>query len=145
MPRRDPGDDRLQQEHRILKALGRRLRARRVDLGLGVTDVAERAGVSHSYISRIERGLIPRPTLLELRKVATGYGVPLHALIDDDAEDARSATVRALRDAPALERVVGAIAASWEWAGEDVRAVLLASLEGVAGQLAAIRRRSESR
>lgn len=145
MPRLAQDDEQAQEERRILEALGRRLRARRNDLGLTVMQAAERSGLSHSYHSRLERGLIPRPTLLELRKVSRGYGVPLHALIDDSGESPESAGVRGLRDAPALARVVGAIAGSWQWAGEDVRAVLLASLEGVANQLDAIRRRHESR
>jgi transcriptional regulator with XRE-family HTH domain len=144
MPRIDPDDERLQHEHRILEALGRRLRARRADLELGIVELAERAGLSHSYISRIERGRIERPTLFELRKVATGYGLPLHTLVDDDTDTAESATGRGLRDAPELARVVDQIAASWPWVTEDVRAVMLAGLQAMAMQLEAQRQRNET-
>jgi hypothetical protein len=79
-----------------------------------------------------------------LRKAAQGYALPLHALIDDTGEDAGMATVRALRDIPAMARAVDRIAEGWSWIGQDVRDVVLASLEATATQVDTQRLRAEN-
>jgi SOS-response transcriptional repressor LexA len=42
----------------------------RIALGLSARALAEKAGVSHSYISQIERGIIRRPSLLVLKRLS---------------------------------------------------------------------------
>jgi transcriptional regulator with XRE-family HTH domain len=54
--------------------IGRRILAAREALRLSQQDFADRAGLSRAYISRLERGLIPSPTLTDLGKVAEAAG-----------------------------------------------------------------------
>jgi transcriptional regulator with XRE-family HTH domain len=61
--------------------IGRRLAARREQLGLDQEEVAGRAGVSRPYISRLERGIVPNPKLLDLEQVASSLDLPLTALV----------------------------------------------------------------
>lgn len=59
-------------------AIGARLRARRLELGLSQRDLAE-PGVTYPYISRIEEGT-RRPSVRVLRKLAPKLGVSAHWL-----------------------------------------------------------------
>ena len=49
--------------------LGKRMRARRAELGLTLAQVADRSGISLPYISNLERGR-GNPTLEALTKLA---------------------------------------------------------------------------
>jgi transcriptional regulator with XRE-family HTH domain len=60
--------------------IGRRILAARDALRLSQQDFAERAGLSRAYISRLERGLIPNPTITDLGKVAEAAGVSVAEL-----------------------------------------------------------------
>ena len=57
--------------------IGRRIAAARDALRLNQQDLADRAGLSRAYISRLERGLIPHPTITDLQKVAEAVEVSL--------------------------------------------------------------------
>lgn len=66
--------------------IGRRVFTAREGLRLNQEDFADRAGLSRAYISRLERGLVPNPTISDLQRVATAAGVPITDLIlPDDA------------------------------------------------------------
>jgi hypothetical protein len=100
-------DERADEDRRLLEALGRRLRRRRQETGENVLELAERSGVSHSYISRLERGLIPRPTLAELRGVARGYGfASMCAMLEGMADPGEDAASRALGSGAGTGRAV---------------------------------------
>ncbi|MCL4862266.1 MAG: XRE family transcriptional regulator [Caldilineaceae bacterium] len=60
-----------------------RVRALRTELGLTLDALAARSNVSRSMLSLIERGE-SSPTAVVLDKIATGLGVPLASLFDDD-------------------------------------------------------------
>lgn len=60
-----------------VKAIGTRIRTLRTDKGLSLTELAERAGVSKSYLSTVEHGTGSRPGVAVLHKVATALGVTL--------------------------------------------------------------------
>lgn len=62
--------------------LGQRLRAFRQSRGLSMRDLAARADVSHTAISKIERGIIS-PSVAILKKLALPLGVGVTTLIDD--------------------------------------------------------------
>ena len=64
--------------------LALRLRTLRADRGLTLEGLAERAGVSRSMISLIERGE-SSPTASVLDRLATGLGLSLAALFADEA------------------------------------------------------------
>jgi transcriptional regulator with XRE-family HTH domain len=60
--------------------LGQRVAASRSQLGLSQTDVAKRAGLAASYLSRIENGKI-HPTVPTAQKIAGALRVPLGELL----------------------------------------------------------------
>ncbi len=60
--------------------LGQRVAASRSQLGLSQTDVAKRAGLAASYLSRIENGKI-HPTVPTAQKIAGALHVPLGELL----------------------------------------------------------------
>jgi transcriptional regulator with XRE-family HTH domain len=63
--------------------LAARLRGLRADRGLSLDALAERAGVSRSMISLVERGE-SSPTASVLNRLATGLGVTLASLFAED-------------------------------------------------------------
>ncbi|MCL7454197.1 MAG: helix-turn-helix domain-containing protein, partial [Anaerolineae bacterium] len=71
--------------------LGNRLRARRQELGLSLRELAERVGLTASFLSQIERDLAS-PSIESLRKISDALEVPIfHFLIEPDT---RSPVVR---------------------------------------------------
>jgi transcriptional regulator with XRE-family HTH domain len=60
-----------------VKSIGRRIRNLRTEKGLSLTELAERAGVSKSYLSTVEHGTGSRPGVAILHKLATALGVTL--------------------------------------------------------------------
>src|SRR5579872_3879014 len=65
------------------ETIGQRLRARRVELGLTLAQVAETSGLSLPYVSNLERGR-GNPTLEALGSVAKALDIPLASLVGDD-------------------------------------------------------------
>ena len=66
----------------VVAQLGGRLRARRAELGLTLQQIGERAGVSVSYLSTLERG-VGVPSLSVLARVARALDLGLSALLRD--------------------------------------------------------------
>ncbi|RIQ18926.1 helix-turn-helix domain-containing protein [Jiangella rhizosphaerae] len=66
-----------------LVALGRRIADVRVQRGLTMNALAERAGVSASMLWSVERGR-KAPTVVVLDRIATALGTPMSALLDAD-------------------------------------------------------------
>jgi transcriptional regulator with XRE-family HTH domain len=60
--------------------LGGAIRARRRQLGLTLVDVATRAGLSHPFLSQLERGLA-RPSMRSLTSIAATLGTTAQALM----------------------------------------------------------------
>ena len=75
-----------------IEALGRRIRDERGRRGLSLEDLAERAGVSRSMLSDVERGS-KLPTVLVLDRIATGLGTSIARLLGEE----RAARVIVLR------------------------------------------------
>lgn len=63
--------------------LGDKIRKIRKSEGLTISALAERVGVSESYISQLERGLMD-PSVSLLRKLANALEVSVAAFFDDD-------------------------------------------------------------
>jgi transcriptional regulator with XRE-family HTH domain len=63
-----------------LGALGERVRARRRELGATLDDLAERAGVSRSMVSDIERGA-KVPTVIVFDRIAAALGTTIAELL----------------------------------------------------------------
>lgn len=65
------------------ETIGQRLRARRVQLGLTLAEVADKAKLSLPYVSNLERGR-GNPTLDALGALARALDIPLASLIGDE-------------------------------------------------------------
>jgi transcriptional regulator with XRE-family HTH domain len=76
MARRNPKGTHAEQ-------LGRRIRERRLELGLSQSDVATRAGISVGKISELENGRSGSrgPTLARLYQVAGALNTPISELL----------------------------------------------------------------
>lgn len=68
------------REDRSRAELGARLRAERVRASVTQREIAERAGVSAKYLSRIELGQVT-PSLYVAARVALAVGVSLDSLV----------------------------------------------------------------
>ena len=62
--------------------VGERLRARRAERGLTITEVAERTGLTAGFISQLERDLTSA-SLSSLYRICTALGIRVGDLIDD--------------------------------------------------------------
>lgn len=114
-----------------------RLRALRKWTG---RQLAEKAGVSHSYLNQLERGRVPRPSVTKIRQIARALNVPVTELTGevepyDPTAEARNdlagriaLVIPALRlDNPedSLRRL-----ASMPEEGQEIADALLRALEG---------------
>ena len=65
--------------------LGARIRQLRQTRGLTLRDLAERAGVTESFLSQVERGLAS-PSISSLRRIASSLGESIGSLFDGESE-----------------------------------------------------------
>ena len=77
-----------------LTKLGTRLRNLRNQRGWTLEDLADRAGVSEAYLSRLEGGE-RQPSLAVLFSLAQAFGISLPSLFEPETQDAACAVVRA--------------------------------------------------
>ncbi len=68
-----------------LRALAVRLRGLRQQMGLSLTDLSERTGLTRAAISRLENGWNLNPTLETLYRYAEALGVGLRLVVDEPA------------------------------------------------------------
>ena len=61
--------------------LGRTVRQLREDRGMAMRELADRAGVSSSFVSQIERG-VANPSVASLQRIAEALGTSIGALFD---------------------------------------------------------------
>jgi transcriptional regulator with XRE-family HTH domain len=92
--------------------LGNRIRARRKDLRLSQGDLAERAGVTASFISQVERG-VTSPSIDSLYKIGKALDVPIFQFLIEPSD--KNPVVRR------HERTQ----ITWPWAGPELTFQLL--------------------
>ncbi|MGR5986017.1 helix-turn-helix domain-containing protein [Bacillus cytotoxicus] len=63
--------------------IGERIKRLRLQRGISLTELAEKAGVAKSYISSIERNLQQNPSIQFLEKIATVLQIPIDTLLHD--------------------------------------------------------------
>ena len=85
MDEQSPSDRGRSPDVNLARALGRTIKVLRTDQGIGRRDLAERAGISYSYLTEIENGR-KTPSNSVLGPIADALRVRLHELIAD-AED----------------------------------------------------------
>ncbi len=66
--------------------IGTNIAAVRKKRGLSLSELADRTGVSKSYLSNIERNLKQNPSIHVVEKIATVLHVDLNDLLDDSSE-----------------------------------------------------------
>ena len=72
-----------QAQYIEIRALGVRLRELRERMGLSLTDVSERSGLTRAAISRLENSWTLNPTLETLFRYTEALGVGLNLAVDD--------------------------------------------------------------
>src|SRR5271157_5743880 len=77
-----------------VRTLGTKMREIREGLGLSLTDVSERSGLTRAVVSRLENGWKLNPTLETLFRYAEALGSDLHLTIDLPADPAAKTTSR---------------------------------------------------
>lgn len=75
-----------QAQYIELRALMVRLRETRERMGLSLTDLSERTGLTRSAISRLENGWNVNPTLETLYRYTEALGVGLKFAVDESTE-----------------------------------------------------------
>ena len=75
-----------QAQYIELRALMVRLRETRERMGLSLTDLSERTGLTRAAISRLENGWNLNPTLETLYRYADALGVGLKFAVDESTE-----------------------------------------------------------
>ncbi|WP_338751795.1 helix-turn-helix domain-containing protein [Bacillus sp. FJAT-52991] len=65
-------------------AIGKRIRTLRMERGLSLTELANRAGVAKSYISSVEREIQLNPSIQFLSKISSVLNVSVEKLINDN-------------------------------------------------------------
>ncbi|MEK7153224.1 MAG: HAD-IA family hydrolase [Patescibacteria group bacterium] len=63
------------------KGLGRRLQAVRIQAGLTQQALCQKAGLSYSTLTKIERGAIKAPSIFTIRSIASALGIGLDELM----------------------------------------------------------------
>lgn len=71
--------------------MGERVRQRRGSLGLSLRDLAERCGLTPSFLSQVERDMVS-PSIGSLRQIAAGLDVPVFYFLAE--ENPRSPVVK---------------------------------------------------
>lgn len=90
---------------------GERVRGLRHEQGISLKDLAERAGLDKGYLSQIETGKRPNPSVHLARRIADALGVDLGALIGGGAAG----------ETVAAESLPSALAAFVAWREEQGR------------------------
>jgi DNA-binding XRE family transcriptional regulator len=78
-----------QAQYIELRALAIRLRQIRERMGLSLTDVSERSGLTRAAISRLENSWTLNPTLETLFRYTEALGVGLSLTVDDPTESGK--------------------------------------------------------
>ncbi len=99
--RKDPAHVRA-SENALEKAIGRQVKRYRRELGLTITDMCARTGLSAGMVSKIENGNTS-PSLATLRSLSTALNVPVTALFRE-FEEQRDATFVKAGQGLAIER-----------------------------------------
>lgn len=66
--------------------IGERIKKLRLQHGMSLTELAERAGIAKSYISSIERQLQTNPSIQVLEKIATVFHTTAENLLKEEQD-----------------------------------------------------------
>lgn len=66
--------------------IGKRIHQLRTELGMSLTELAQRAGVAKSYLSNIEKDRQKNPSIKFLYKICIVLNIDTHTLLDPEEE-----------------------------------------------------------
>lgn len=92
-----------------ISVLAAHVKGLREQRGLDQDAVAERARVSAAYVSRLERGVVPNPKLLDLEKIAHALDVPVSTLVQPGPRDSDSRTMSFSADLEVFQHQLAAL------------------------------------
>lgn len=117
-----------------IDAIGDRASARREELHLEQEEVAEKAGMSRAYISRLENGGVRNPKVVDLAAVAAALGLSLDRLIyghaSGDADADLSSLLTSMLD-PEVGSLMAKTARKYPEMTPDQRGFLIYALRHV--------------
>lgn len=61
--------------------IGENIQKRRIKLGLSQEDFAQKSGVKYTTLTKIESGVIKKPSVLIMAKIAKALGVSIENLL----------------------------------------------------------------
>lgn len=61
--------------------MGEKIQKRRIKLGLSQEDFAQKSGVKYTTLTKIESGVIKKPSVLIMAKIAKALGVSIEDLL----------------------------------------------------------------
>jgi XRE family transcriptional regulator of biofilm formation len=64
--------------------IGKKVKRLRMEQGLSISELAEKAGVAKSYLSSIERDIQTNPSIHFLEKISAVLGVPLETFLQNE-------------------------------------------------------------
>lgn len=71
--------------------IGKRIQQQRIEKGLSLSELADRAGIAKSYLSAIERSIQDNPSIHVLEKLSNVLGVSVQSLLQpEQAADVNS-------------------------------------------------------
>jgi transcriptional regulator with XRE-family HTH domain len=121
--------------------VGGRIRARRMEQGIPQEQLAKKAGVSTTWLSRLENDLV-KPKLDDVAKVARALGVPVKALFNDVDDGNTAEIAESLDDLREFQEDLAVLASNWEWSDDDQKEIVR-SLMGTITRV--MRRNGQSR
>jgi XRE family transcriptional regulator of biofilm formation len=71
----------------VSQNMGQRIQQLRLDKGLSLSELADRAGVAKSYLSNVERNIQSNPSIQFIEKIADALQVSIHALLYGEPTD----------------------------------------------------------
>ncbi|RFU69348.1 helix-turn-helix domain-containing protein [Peribacillus saganii] len=72
--------------------IGDRIKKRRLEKNMSISQLANKTGIVKSYLSSLERSLQKNPSIQILEKISHVLEIPLDSLLHDKASDSRSSS-----------------------------------------------------
>lgn len=66
------------------RMIGEKLKAIRISKKISINAVSEKTGITNSRLSKIERGIIPHPSLEDINAILKMYEVPLISILCEE-------------------------------------------------------------
>jgi XRE family transcriptional regulator of biofilm formation len=67
----------------VVAMLGKKVKQMRIEKGLSLSELADKAGVAKSYLSSIERDIQSNPSIHFLEKICVVLGVPIESFLQN--------------------------------------------------------------